>query len=132
VTFILVGAGVSAGAAVTLLITGPAVGVTAFQLASRRTGGWAAGILPVQIYLAAVIVGLAVNLLLPSVPPAVLRGESWPGEPTRWAAFAIVASLFLIALLRRGPRELFARLVTLPGGEAQVHDHGHLPNPESH
>lgn len=121
--------GVSPGAALAFLLTGPATNLTTFFLLSRLHGRRAALAFCGLMALLAIALGHLINLALPAVetfPLAPDHGRFWSG--VQHLCLAGVAALFLAALLRQGPRafvgELFAD-ADEEGDEAHDHDHDH-------
>lgn len=129
---VLIHKGVSPGAALAFLLTGPATNLTTFGLLARLHGRRVALAFGGAMALLAVGLGHLVNLLLPRV-------DAFPWQPDagsiqaglQQACLAAVAGLFLLALLRLGPRgfvnELFpAEEEDQPHpheGEAHLHPH---------
>ncbi|MCC7264621.1 MAG: permease [Candidatus Latescibacteria bacterium] len=124
---VLIHKGVSPGAALAFLLTGPATNITTFGLLSRLHGRRAALAFGGLMALLAVLLGHLVNLLLPRVdtfPQPHVETGVWAGVQT--FCLAAVAALFLAALLRNGPRAFVGEL--FPEADDEVHhdhDHGH-------
>ena len=102
---VLVGAGVSPGAGLALLLTGPATNVATVGVLARLHGDRMALVFAVTMTLSAVALGVLLNLLWPGLAataPVVAATEvvAW------WQVLAIGALLLLYAasLLRRGAR----------------------------
>jgi hypothetical protein len=122
---VLIHKGVSPGAALAFLLTGPATNVTTFGLLSRLHGRGAALAFGGLMALLAVALGHLVNLLLPPVDTfPQFRAEA--GSALQQLCLAAVAGLFLLALLRRGPRTFVGELFAEADGETDPHcEHGH-------
>jgi hypothetical protein len=137
---VLLAKGLSPGAAIAFLLTGPATNVTTFGVLSRLHGARAAALFAVAMGGVAVATGLAVNVLFAGevfVPPV---GDVTDVHPVwRIAALAALSLLFLWSLLRRGPRGLIDQLLSREGvhkhaggqGDADAHTHanGHAHAP---
>ena len=66
--------------------------------------------------IATMVLGLIVDLWSPpALSPPPLPGPESGGDPVAWASLGLLSLLFLLALLRRGPRALFGQLVAMPG-----------------
>lgn len=124
---VLIHKGVSPGAALAFLLTGPATNVTTFMLLSRLHGRRAALAFGGLMALLTVALGHLVNLFLPRVdafPLAQTESGLWAGIQT--FCLAGVAALFLAALLRNGPRAFIGELFSETEDEVhQDHDHHH-------
>lgn len=115
VVMVLLAKGLSPGAALALLLTGP-VALTRMFAALTGAHGRAAAIRLVAVMLALAIgLGLATNAALP--------GLSRAGDPAfaDFAAWAL-AGLFLLSFVRQGPYAFLARLWRREGDE---HEHSH-------
>ena len=113
---ILVYKGVSPGAALAFLLTGPATNVTTFGILSQLHGRRTALAFGAGIACLAVLAGHAVNALGPELPGTPLhRGHSASTglQEISLAALALVAAW---SLLRRGPRGFVGQLFTSGGG----------------
>ena len=123
---VLVAAGVSPGAGVAFLLTGPASNLSTFGVLARLHGRRAAlGFAGITLVVA-VLLGLAVNLALPGyqVPsPAGALHE----EHSLWGELALyaLAAAMLFSLLRQGPRAFLGQILELTGGSALGHSHDH-------
>jgi len=112
---VLVAAGVSPGAGLALLITGPATNVATFGVLSRLHGRRFAAIFAVAMTGIAVLLGFAVNHLLPplALPPVAATPPEAHG-PAAWGALLVMAALVAGSLLRRGPRDFVGELQFTP------------------
>lgn len=136
--------GISVGAVLVFLITGPATNVTTFGILKRTHGLGSAILFAAAVVVFSIAFGFTINWLFPeaavSVPP--LAGESHGWLEAVSAAALLV--LFLISLLRRGPRGFLHPLgVIFSGGPSLAavfgwsrlaphdhedrHGHGHEP-----
>jgi uncharacterized protein len=130
---ILIHKGVSPGAALAFLLTGPATNVTTFGVLARLHGRRFAGTFGAAVAALSILLGLVVNWLLPTANGFALH-EAAHEEPSAVAmtALAILAATFLASLLRQGPRGFLAQILAPYGGDAHCgddcgdgHDHGH-------
>ena len=120
---VLIYQGISPGAALAFLLTGPATNVTTFGILSRLHGRWVALAFGGGIAVLAVLAGHAVNALLPAVATNPLEhahaAEFGVGEISLVLLGAVVAYSFV----RRGPRDFMGELFET-GGDDDAHD-GH-------
>jgi hypothetical protein len=103
--------GVSAGAALALLIAGPATNVTTFGvLSALHSRGMALrfGLLVVGL---AMVAGWAVDALDLAVPALDMTGAHHSEGPLAWLALALVGALTVASLFRQGPRGLLGQIV---------------------
>jgi hypothetical protein len=125
---VLLAKGVSPGAAIAFLLTGPATNVTTFgvvgRLHGRRTALWFAGTTAV----CAVLLGYAVELLLPAasvdLPPLHEHGAT----ALQWAALIALSALYLVSLFRQGVRGFVGQVISShahaePAEACCAHDH---------
>jgi MFS family permease len=131
---VLLGKGMSAGAALAFLLTGPATNATTFGILARLHGRRIALAFSAGIFALAVALGLATNAL-------VSGGISAPrDEPAResvsalsWACMGAIALLYSFSFLRRGPRRFVGEIIQT-GEEpeaAQHHSHAHADDERS-
>ena len=114
--------GVSPGAAIAFLLTGPATNVTTFGVLSELHGRRVALTFAATVGGMAMALGYLVNRLL---PPSEILAPLHPHEahlsPLRLMAMLSLAFLFGLSLLRQGPRRFVGQVVPLALGE---HSHG--------
>ena len=117
--------GVSPGAALAFLLTGPATNVVTFGVITDLHGRKAAVFFCVTMASLAVAIGLAVNYLFPvfklDPPPVHDHSADYLGQACLW----VLGSLFLLSLLRRGPREVVGSVFSveaLSGAEGADED----------
>jgi uncharacterized protein len=108
---VLVAAGVSPGAGLALLLTGPASNLSTLGILTRMHGRRFAVAFALMMTAIAVLLGIAVNLLWPtlaSTQPARLTEAS----ATPWQLFALVscALLYAASIVRRGARGFLSEL----------------------
>jgi uncharacterized protein len=126
---VLVHKGVSPGAALAFLLTGPATNATTFGVLARLHGPRVALLFGGMMAALAVGLGLLVNIFMPRVDGIALYAEA-TADATAFEVVALVAFTAVIALsvLRQGPRGFLGQIFS-PYGEAdhdhRDHDHGH-------
>ena len=112
---VLVAAGVSPGAGLALLITGPATNVATFGVLARMHGRPFATAFAVAMTACSVVLGVLVNRLLPALAfPAVGAADPERHGPWAWGALVLVALLVLGSVARRGPRAFVGELRLTP------------------
>ena len=126
--------GLSPGAALAFLLTGPATNATTYgvleQLHGRRVALAFAGTMLVAV----VALGLLVNALAPLVWPglgssaAQVHAHDEP-QPFALACAIVLAVLFAVSLVRQGPRRFLGRLWEQGGHD---HDHDHHDHCDDH
>jgi len=106
---VLLAAGVSPGAALAFLLTGPATNISTFGVLRQLHGGRMAWSFAIVTAAGAIGIGLAVNALpLPVAPTAGIEHE--PASLVEQASLALLALLYLASLFRRGGRAFLAEL----------------------
>jgi uncharacterized membrane protein YraQ (UPF0718 family) len=135
--------GLSPGAAIAFLLTGPATNVTTFGILARLHGKGIALLFAASMWVGAVLLGFAVNLLVPASAVKALPHDVDGHSIWEWLALVAVGTAFLASLLRLGVRPFLERLFESPAnvapgdsaccaeapvpsqGGAHAHDHGH-------
>jgi uncharacterized membrane protein YraQ (UPF0718 family) len=114
---VLLHKGLSPGAALAFLLTGPATNVTTFGVLARLHGRRLAFAFALAVGGASVLLGLGLNALLPAaaVAPAHLAGEEAPGL-LEVACLGALALLVAGSLVRQGPAGFLAQLLPGAGG----------------
>lgn len=115
---ILMHKGLSAGAAVAFLVTGPASNLTTLGVLSKLHGRTVALVYLATITGLAVLVGYAIDLELGTMSAPSLH-EAAGGHAYAWwnvGSLIVVGALFLRSVLRRGPRSWFGRILSLSAG----------------
>lgn len=116
---VLLHKGMSAGALIAFLMTGPATNVSTFGVIRSLHSPMAAKALAGGVFMLAVLSGWTVNLLLP--PSDTQDIHSWATEHSAWweeASIAVIGVLLLASLWRMGPRGFIASMI--PGMKATV------------
>ncbi|MCC7397399.1 MAG: permease [Planctomycetes bacterium] len=104
----------SPGAVLALLLTGPATNVTTFGMLARLHGGRVAVAFAASMWLGAVLLGYAVNWLLPTPPAPTVFTTEHATSTTNLVLLAALGCLFLWSLLRQGVRPFLERLFESP------------------
>jgi len=128
---ILVHKGVSPGAAIAFLLTGPATNVTTFGVLSQLHGKRVALAFGALVGAGAIGLGFSANLLLPLEGLVPLHSHA--AETSGWldlVALGVLALLALVSLMRQGAHGFVGQVVALHGhdhshGHSCDHDHGH-------
>ena len=119
-------AGISPGAGLAFLITGPATNITTLGVLARLHGIKGAVAFAFVITVLAVTAGYITNQWIGAgwQPTAVTAGA----EPAVKQVFAwILAGLFTLSLLRQGPRRFIGQVLDFALGDGG-HDHAHGPS----
>lgn len=103
--------GVSAGAALALLIAGPATNVTTFGVLSALHGRRMALRFGLAVVVLAIVAGWTVDAVGVSVPANVGAGAGEHWSLASWASLVGLALLTLASLRRQGPRGLLGQIV---------------------
>jgi hypothetical protein len=136
----LVFAGVSPGAGIAFLISGPATNVTTFGVLSQLHGKRTAATFAVAVIMLSIAVGYAINLVWGASGLAGQAGGLDPhGSWIQWVSLAGIALLFLVSLVRLGPTEWLNTVLSFgmsvdddccdddcgSGGHDHAHRHDH-------
>lgn len=111
---ILLAQGVSPGAALALLLTGPATNVTTFGMLGRLHGRKVAVTFAAAMWVGTVLLGYAANALLPAPTRPGFLAEHHHGSWLQYASLSALALLFTVSLLRQGVRPFLERLYESP------------------
>jgi uncharacterized membrane protein YraQ (UPF0718 family) len=130
---ILIQNGVSTGAALAFLITGPSTNITTFGILKRYHGVKGALLFAAAVYGFSILIGFAINHLLPAHTPPIGEVLAHPGHGAlNIGALAALAALFAGSVLRLGPRGFLGSLGQGLGGlpllghsHAHAHEHEH-------
>jgi hypothetical protein len=131
---VLLHKGLSPGAAVAFLITGPATNITTFAVLTKIHGRKVATLFAVVVAVTSVCLGLAVNAVMPAQAGLAHQPEVGHGGPVEVVGLVVLGAIFLASLLRQGPSLFLAQLLPgtshaetpLPAGDtlSQLHVHG--------
>lgn len=130
---VLIAKGLSPGAGIAFLLTGPATNVTTFGVLARLHGKPLAAAFTLLAAATATLLGLATNAILSGWTLEVgfaPQDHGW--NPLEAACLAILSGLVLASLLRQGVREFFGQLFETPnfaevqrgGRRVDTHPHG--------
>jgi len=122
---VLIHNGVSPGAALAFLLTGPATNVTTFGILSQLHGRRIALLFGALMAALTVGLGLAINLVLPDLTGIAVH-DAARHDPGLLQVVCLAALTLVLALsvLRQGPRGFVGQILT-PFGQADDHDHDH-------
>lgn len=122
---VLIAKGVSPGAAIAFLLTGPATNLTTFGLLARLHSRRTALFFAVVTALATTALGWSANALLGGRGFALAVGGSEHGGGWFEIACAVaLLALFVVSLLRQGARGFVGQVIS-PHGAGEPHDHDH-------
>ncbi|MGA1608873.1 MAG: permease [Planctomycetota bacterium] len=115
---VLVAKGLSPGAAIAFLLTGPATNVTTFGVLSRLHDRRTAVAFATLMFLGASAAGLATDALL-APPASEVAGDSSVhvhnhGTLLQWACTLVLAAVVAASLLRQGIRRYLGQLLDTP------------------
>jgi hypothetical protein len=120
---VLLHKGLSPGAALAFLITGPATNVTTFAVMSRLHGRKVTVAFGAVVALTSIVLGLALNAFVPAQAGLAHTPQHAEHEGLlEWGSLVLLGALFLASLLRQGPRGFLTQL--LPGAD---HGEGAVP-----
>lgn len=122
---VMLHAGVSPGAGLAFLLTGPATNATSFGVISKYNGKRTAILFAVGMAVFAIGSGLIVNRLYdPAQLPDLFERRHDAVATLQTLCLGFLAILFCLSLLRRGPRALINEIVAFEDG-GHGHDHAH-------
>ncbi|MEE9127008.1 MAG: permease, partial [Planctomycetota bacterium] len=122
---IMVFQGLSPGAAIAFLLTGPATNITTFGVLHRLHGRRVAVLFSVAMLVLAVGLGYLTNLVLmdPKLP-ALIGAHDHSTSWLRTTSLGILAAVFLFSVLRRGTRAFIEQIMEAPTAEHGDGQHG--------
>jgi len=121
---VLMANGVSPGAALAFLITGPATNVTTFGILSKLHGKKVAFCFPLLIFVMTVLLGMVINLFFPSLEtPKILHEHAHAESWWQTASLMILALVFVGLLIRKGPRHLVNQIIAFEEEPHESEDH---------
>jgi uncharacterized membrane protein YraQ (UPF0718 family) len=111
---VLIATGLSPGAALAFLLTGPATNLTTFGVLAKLHGGAVALRFALAVMALAVGMGLLTNQFFPTLtlPPSTLA-ESGP-SPIQIISLTVLTLVFLSSLLRQGTRAFIEQVAITP------------------
>ena len=117
--------GVSPGAALAFLITGPATNVTTIAVLNKLHGRKTAILFGLATLAVTVALGFATDAIFPHFQPKMFSHDHEGGLWLEIGSLLLLLLLFLSSLLRRGARSLIRELFTQPHDHDHDHDHHH-------
>jgi len=114
--------GVSPGAALAFLLTGPATNVSTFGVLRDLHGRRVAAVFSVLMIGLAVALGIATNAFLESPVASSAEHVHDHASPWRVAALVALGVLVVLSILRRGPREFVATIFSRSAGGTSTGD----------
>ncbi|WNG16547.1 permease [Cystobacter fuscus] len=118
---VLLHKGLSPGAALAFLLTGPATNVTTFAVMARLHGRKVTAAFAGVVALSSVGMGLALNALLPAQTGLAHQPHEAHGGALEWVGLILLGAVFLASLLRQGPHAFLAQMwPAAPGAETSV------------
>jgi hypothetical protein len=111
---VLIAKGISPGAAIAFLLTGPLTNLTTFAAMTREHGRRIALAFVASVGAVAIGLGYAVNALLPeglTVPGAAAGAR--PTDLLAYGCLFVLIGLLMVSLLRQGPRGFVGQLASL-------------------
>jgi uncharacterized protein len=103
-------AGVSPGAAIAFLLTGPATNTTTFAILARLHGKRVALLFGASVAGLATLSGYAINFMSLTLPPPLAEAGHADGSWLNKAALVLLVFLTLLSLLRQGPRGMLGQV----------------------
>jgi len=130
---VLITEGVSPGAGLAFLLSGPATNLSTVGVLSRLHGPAIGVRFAVTVGLGAIGAGLLANVLLRGWTPVPLSGLETE-TPSLWqlGALIVLGALMLASLWRRGPRAFFGELSMSFASDPHQHAHGHDGDQHAH
>ena len=117
--------GVSTGAALAFLVTGPATNVVAIAALRNLEGKKTARAFVVALAMGAVAVGIGVDQLPPVPLPDLHLAADHAHTAVEWVAAVVIVALFAAALVRNGAPGFLEPLMHPHGHEDDADGHGH-------
>ncbi|MFT7581290.1 MAG: uncharacterized membrane protein YraQ (UPF0718 family) [Myxococcota bacterium] len=121
VVAVLIAGGVSPGAAIAFLLTGPATNIVTFGILRDLHDARFAFAFGAAVAGVAIALGYAVNALLVGSPIAVPPLAEHAPSLVEWVALSGLLALILVSWVRSGPRQFVGQVLNGLGGN---HDHG--------
>jgi len=108
---VLVAAGVSPGAGLALLLTGPATNVATLGILTRMHGRRFAALFAILMTAAAIAMGMTANLVMPSLALSeTVSLHDDTATPVQLFSLVVLAMLFAASVVRRGARAFLSEL----------------------
>lgn len=123
---VLIAGGISPGAAVAFLLTGPATNATTFGLLGKLHGRRIAILFSLMIIGLSVVLGYVINGLFPSSGGQVLNTSAAEYPSTiELISLLLLGGIYLFSILRRGARRFVAELFFRGQRTLDLHPHYH-------
>ncbi len=123
---VLLAGGLSPGAALAFLLTGPATNVSTFGLLGRLHGRRVAFLFSGTIIAVSMVLGFVVNWGFPDSGAGALDPTMQEGAgPLQLVSLAVLTGVFLGSLFRRGARKFVAELLFQDQRAIDLHPHYH-------
>lgn len=116
---VMIHKGLSVGAAVAFLLTGPATNIGTFSLLTRLHGRTVAIVFGIVLAVSTIALGVAINLVLPNARVS-LHTMATP-QPLALISVVVVGIVFASSLLRQGTHGFVSRVVQLHGHHHHAH-----------
>lgn len=104
--------GISPGAALAFLLTGPATNITTFSLLSDLHGKKTALFFAMSMALVAICLGSLLNVFLPSVTVPDFHSHAHSWLLIQQICLGILGFVFLLTLFKKGPRYLIGKIIS--------------------
>ncbi len=122
---ILLAKGVSPGAAIAFLLTGPATNLTTFGVLGRLHGRRTALAFASVVIAATILLGYGVNFGFTDVAAGLpVLDEEHSGGVLEWGSLVALVLAFGASFLRQGTRGFLGQVIS-PHGDEHAHDHDH-------
>jgi uncharacterized protein len=110
---VLLHKGISPGAAIAFLLTGPVINVSTFGVLRGLHGRRVATLFTAAMVVVPTVLGAAVNVGLPRDRPEMFHAVAHaPATAIEIVSLTVLVVLVAISLLRHGPRQMISQLVT--------------------
>ena len=120
---VLVAGGISPGAGIALLLSGPATNVTTFGVLSALHGRRVAVAFGGAMLIACIAAGLGVNAFFPEIGGAAFAVGGHEHSQPHYVALGLLVVVCVLSLGRQGPRGFFGQVLD----QGIQHDHDHDP-----
>ena len=120
--------GVSPGAGLAFLLSGPATNISTFGVLAKLHNRSTAFTLAVSCLVTSILLGLGTNVAFPDFLPINFEDHEHNFGWIHWASLIALVALFSYSILRRGLRSFMMELIPhkhSSEGNCSHHDHGH-------
>lgn len=108
---VLLAKGISPGAAIAFLLTGPATNITTFGILSQLHGRASAALFAGTTVVFAIALGYAIDLLLPSTLASLPDLHDHAGTTLQKVCLGLLCAIYLASLLRQGVRGFIGQVI---------------------